>query len=103
MNDSFDKEKIIESMFDPITSEILAELENGGKESSYLAEKAGISDQEVRERLSYLLKYEFVKEQNDNEKIIYYVDAQKLSKVMENDENFDSAIDGLTKLDSYLN
>ena len=103
MNDSFDKEKIIESMFDPITSEILAELENGGKESSYLAEKAGISDQEVRERLSYLLKYEFVKEQNDNEKIIYYVDAHKLSKVMENDENFDSAIDGLTKLDSYLN
>lgn len=103
MNDSFDKEKIIESMFDPITSEILAELENGGKESSYLAEKTGISDQEVRERLSYLLKYEFVKEQNDNEKIIYYVDAQKLSKIMENDENFDSAIDGLTKLDSYLN
>lgn len=103
MHDSFDKEKIIESMFDPITSEILAELENGGKESSYLAEKAGISEEEVRERLSYLLKYEFVKEQNDNKKIIYYVDAQKLSKVMENDENFDSAIDGLTKLDSYLN
>ena len=103
MEGSFDKEKVIECMFDPITSEILAELENGGKESSYLAEKSGISEEEVRERLSYLLKYEFVKEQNDNDKIIYSVDAQKLSKIMENDENFDSAIDGLTKLDSYLN
>lgn len=103
MEGYFDKEKIIECMFDPITSEILAELENGGKESSYLAEKSGISEEEVRERLSYLLKYEFVKEQNDNDKIIYSVDAQKLSKIMENDENFDSAIDGLTKLDSYLN
>lgn len=103
MKDSFDKGKIIECMFDPITSEILAELENGGKESSYLAEKCGISDEEIREQLSYLLKYEFVKEQTNNDKIIYSVDAQKLSKVMENDENFDSAIDGLTKLDSYLN
>jgi len=103
MEGYFDKEKVIECMFDPITSEILAELENGGKESSYLAEKSGISEEEVRERLSYLLKYEFVKEQNDNDKIIYSVDAQKLSKIMENDENFDSAIDGLTKLDSYLN
>lgn len=103
MEGYFDKEKVIECMFDPITSEILAELENGGKESSYLAEKSGISKEEVRERLSYLLKYEFVKEQTDNDKIIYSVDAQKLSKIMENDENFDSAIDGLTKLDSYLN
>lgn len=103
MKDSFDKGKIIECIFDPITSEILAELENGGKESSYLAEKSGMSEEEIRERLSYLLKYEFVKEQTNNDKIIYSVDAQKLSKIMENDENFDSAIDGLTKLDSYLN
>ena len=103
MDESFDKEKIIECMFDPITSEILAELENGGKESSYLAEKSGISEQEVSERLSYLLKYEFVKEQTENDKIVYSVDAEKLSKVMENNENFGSVTDGLTKMDSYLN
>lgn len=103
MEESFDKEQIIECMFDPITSEILAELEDGGKESSYLTEKFSISNEEIKERLSYLLKYEFVKEQTDNNKIIYSVDAQKLSKIMENDENFDTAINGLTKLDSYLN
>ena len=103
MTDSFDKEKIIECIFDPVTSGILAELENGGKESSYLVEKCGISNDEIRERLSYLLKYGFVKEELDNEKIIYSVDAEKLAKIMESDDNFDSAIDGLTKMDSYLN
>lgn len=103
MDESLDNEKIIECMFDPITSEILAELENGSKESSYLEEKSGISEQEVRERLSYLLKYEFVKEQTENDKIVYSVDAEKLSKVMENSENFGSVTDGLTKMDSYLN
>ena len=103
MTESFDKEKIIEYLFDPVTSELLAELENGGKDSSYLAEKSGISEDEVAEHLSYLIKYEFVKKQNENEKIIYSVDAEKLSKVMENDENFSSVTDGLTKMDSYLN
>ena len=103
MTESFDKEKIIEYLFDPVISELLAELENGGKSSSYLAEKSGISEEEVAERLSYLIKYEFVKEQNENNKITYSVDTEKLSKVMENDENFSSVTDGLTKMDSYLN
>jgi len=103
MDESLDKEKIIECLFDPIISEILAELENGGKESSYLAEKSGISEEEVGKRLSYLLKYEFVKEQTENNKIIYSVDAEKLSKIMENEENYASVTDGLTKMDSFLN
>ena len=103
MDESFNKEKVIECLFDPITSEILAELENDGKASSYLAEKSGISEEEIRERLSYLIKFEFVKETTENDKIVYSVDAEKLSKVMENDENFASVTDGLTKMDSYLN
>jgi len=49
------------------------------------------------------LKYEFVKEQTENNKIVYSVDAEKLSKIMENDENFASVTDGLTKMDSFLN
>ncbi len=39
MNENYDNEKIIECMFDPVTSEILSELENGEKNSNYLAEK----------------------------------------------------------------
>ena len=34
MVESFDREKVIDSMFDPMTSEILAELEDGKKECS---------------------------------------------------------------------
>ena len=48
---SFDREKIIESIFDPNISEILAELEDGEKQSSYLSEKLKISEEEIRKRL----------------------------------------------------
>jgi len=100
---SFDREKIIESIFDPNISEILAELEDGEKQSSYLSEKLKISAEEIRKRVSYLSKYGFVKEEKKEGKIIYSVDADKLEKVIESDNNFENVVDGLTKMDSYLN
>ena len=103
MDESFDRNKIIESMFDPITSGILAELEDGGKELSYLAQKAEISEDQVKERLSYFIEYDFINTNTDNEKIIYSANGQKLAELIENNENFDGAVDGLTKMDSYLN
>jgi hypothetical protein len=103
MDESFDRNKIIESMFDPITSGILAELEDGGKELSYLAKTAEISEDEVNERLSYFVEYDFVKINTENEKIIYSANSEKLGELIENNENFDGAVDGLTKMDSYLN
>ena len=90
-------------MFDPTTSEILAELENEGKESTHLAQTLKISEEEVRERLSYLLEHKFVLEKKENEKIIYSADANKLAEVMEQEGNFDSAVDGLATMNSYLN
>ncbi len=103
MEGSFDKDKILECMFDPIISEILAELENGSKESSYLAQKSGISEKEVKNQLSYLLEHGFVEEKNENEKIIFSANGDKLAEIIEHDENFDTAVDSLTKMDSYLN
>ncbi len=103
MESSFDKDKILECMFDPIISEILAELENGSKESSYLAQKSGISEKEVKNQLSYLLEHGFVEEKNENEKIIFSANGDKLAEIIEHDENFDTAVDSLTKMDSYLN
>ena len=103
MEGSFDKDKILECMFDPIISEILAELENGSKESSYLAQKSGISEEEVKNQLSYLLQHGFVEEKNENEKIIFSANGDKLAEIIEHDENFDTAVDSLTKMDSYLN
>ena len=37
MSDSFEHEKVVDCMFDPVTSSILAELEDGEKECSFLA------------------------------------------------------------------
>ncbi len=103
MDDSFDRNKIIDSMFDPITSGILAELENGEKELSYLAKTAEISEEEVNERLSYFIECDLVKIKTENEKIIFTANSEKLSELIENNENFEGAVDGLTKMDSYLN
>ena len=103
MEDVYDNSKIIECLFDPEISAILAELEVDSKTSSYLADKSGISEEEIKNKLAYLLKYDFVKETNENGKTVYVADAEKLGKVMENNSNFDAAVDGLTTIDSYLN
>ena len=95
----FDKEKIVECIFNPDVSVVLAELENGGKESSYLAEKAGVSEDEIKNRLAYLVECGLVKIESS----VYSVDTEKLAKIMEGDENYENVMDGLTKLDSYLN
>ena len=65
MNETFDREKIVECMFDPITASILAELENGEKECSFLAKQSSISESEVLERLSYLIEHGII-EDGDN-------------------------------------
>jgi len=100
---SYDKEKIIDCMFDPGTSEILAELENEGKESSYLAYTLKKSEAEIREKLSYLIEHNFVSEEKIDDKIIFSADADKLAKLIEEDRNFEDVEDGLAKMDSYLN
>ena len=48
MVESFNREKVIDCMFDPINSEILAELEDGKKECSVL--ECFLSTSEVRGR-----------------------------------------------------
>ncbi len=103
MNNEFDKDKIIACMFEPITSEILAELENGAKNSSYIEEKLQISENDIRNKLSYLIEHGFVKEEIKNNKKIYEANAEKLAKILENNSNFDNVVNGLTEMDSYLN
>jgi hypothetical protein len=45
----------------------------------------------------------FVSKNEKNDDIFYYLDTEKLSKVLENDDNFKNIDDGLAKLDSFLN
>lgn len=103
LSKEFDKDKIIECLFDPVTSEILAELETDGKDSAFLAGKLKISEDELSDKLSYLIEHDFVKEKDTANKKTYYADADKLNKILENDKNFDNVIDGITEMDSYLN
>lgn len=103
MDSSYDKEKILECMFNPDTSEILVELENGGKELEFLMDKLKISENHIRQRLSYLIEHEFIKEEKNNDKIIFSANAKKLAELVEQTNNFDNVVDRLTEMDSYLN
>ena len=98
----FDREKVVDCMFDPVTSSILAELEDGEKTCSFLAEKASISEYEVLERLSYLIEHEFIIKNTDGETTLS-ANSEKLTSIVESSENFDQTISSLEKMDSYLN
>jgi predicted transcriptional regulator len=103
MDEKFDREKVVDCMFDPVTSSILAELEDGEKECSFLAKKVSISESEVLERLSYLIEHEFISKKSDDGKCFLAANSDKLNTIVENSDNFDAAIDSLEKMDSYLN
>ena len=103
MDDSYDREKVVDCMFDPITSLIISELEGGEKNSQYLAEKSSLSENEVHERLSYLIDNDFILEKQVGEQSVFSANIEKLTKVVEDNENFGAAIEGLEKMDSFLN
>jgi DNA-binding HxlR family transcriptional regulator len=103
MSDSFDREKVIDCMFDPITSEILAELEDGKKEYSVLSQQFSMSESDLLERLSYLIECEFLFKINHDQKCFLSANTEKLGSLLEDSDAFDGAINGLEKMDSYLN
>ena len=103
MAETYDREKIIDCMFDPVTSLILASLEDGKKESLFLAKKVSISNSEVLHRLSYLIEHEFILKSFVNDKCFLEANSVNLNEIVENNNNFDSAISSLEKMDSYLN
>ena len=103
MGDTFDKEKVVDCMFDPVTSSILAELEDGEKECSFLAQKSTISENDVLDRLSYLIEHEFIFKNSNDGKCLLSANSEKLNEIIENGDNFDATISGLEKMDSYLN
>ena len=103
MTENFDREKIVDCMFDPTTSSLLSRLEEGEKQCSFLADQTDISESEVLESFSYLIECNFIFKKFENGKYFLSANLDKLSSFMENSENFDDAINGLEKMDSYLN
>ena len=102
-NTSNEGEKILESLFEPDNAEILLELKNGPKPLSVLTKNIANSEADLDEKLSYLIEKGFVKKEENNDDIFYSLDAERLAKVLENDDNFKNIDDGLAKLDSFLN
>ena len=103
MSESFDREKVIDSMFDPITSEILAKLEDGKKECSVLSRQFSMSESELLERLDYLIECKFLIKTLENDQCSISANTEKLGSLLEDSDAFDGAINGLEKMDSYLN
>ena len=103
LSESFDKQKMMETLVDPEVSSILAELESGAKDIGYLTDKLQLSSNQIKERLSYVLEHNFVIMEQNNGNEIFRVDLNKLNKIMESDDNFKNVVDGLTELDQYLN
>ena len=100
---SNESEKILELLFEPDNAEILVELKDGPKPLSILTKKIAISKEELEEKLSFLIEKGFLTRNEKNSEIFYSLDADRLSEVLENDDNFKNIDDGLAKLDSFLN
>jgi len=103
LSESFDRQKMMETLVDPEVSSILAELESGEKDTAYLTDKIQLSSNEIKDRLSYVIEHHFVIIDQNNENEIFKVDLNKLNKIMESEDNFKNVVDGLTELDQFLN
>lgn len=101
------RDAVIASLFDPDVSVLLAELEAGPLALSELAARSGAPPGDVESRLSRLVGLGYVARREDpaagSGGAVYEADAARLAAVMERDENYESAVDGLAKLDGFLN
>ena len=98
---SSNNENILELLFEPDNAEILTQLRNESKTALEL--EKFVDKIKLDQSLSFLIKNGFVKKTEKNEDVLYSVDIDHLSKVLENQENFQNIDNGLAKLDSFLN
>jgi DNA-binding transcriptional ArsR family regulator len=100
---SNESEKILELLFEPDNAEILVELKDGPKPLSVLTKKITVSKEELDEKLSFLIEKGFLSKNKKGNKIFYSLNVDRLSEILENDDNFKNIDNGLAKLDSFLN
>jgi len=98
---SSNDDNILELLFEPDNAEILTQLRNEPK--TVLELEKFVDKVKLDQSLSFLIKNGFVKKTEKNEDVLYSVDTDHLSKVLENQENFQNIDNGLAKLDSFLN
>ena len=98
---SSNDDNILELLFEPDNAEILTQLRNESKTALEL--EKFVDKVRLDQSLSFLIKNGFVKKTEKNEDILYSIDTDHLSKILENQENFQNIDNGLAKLDSFLN
>ena len=96
-------QKILDTVFDENISEILAEMENSPKKCEFLTEKFQMTPNDLDEKLSFLIRHEFVRKTGTYSEAEYSVDSKKLAELMETAHNFENVDAGLAKMDGYLN
>ena len=102
-NNTDDNDKTLEALFEPQNAEILANLEDGPKTSSYLSKVLENSEEKLDEKLSYPIEKGFINKIEKDGEVYYSANFEKLSKIMESKDNFKNIDNGLAELDSYLN
>ena len=100
-DNSSNDDNILELLFEPDNAEILTQLRDESKTALEL--EKFVDKVKLDQSLSFLIKNGFVKKTEKNEDVLYSVDIDHLSKVLENQENFQNIDNGLAKLDSFLN
>ncbi|WOV92405.1 MAG: hypothetical protein R1F52_04605 [Candidatus Nitrosoabyssus spongiisocia] len=93
----------INRLFDPKITEILAMLEDSPKPISVISDQLNLDVNEIKTRLEPLIKDGFISFDESANDVIVSADIDKLTKFFEKNMNFDSTIDGLTEMDSFLN
>ena len=66
-----------------------------------LSNKLKISKEKLDEKLSFLIEKGFLSKNKKDNKIFYSLNVDRLSEILENDDNFKNIDDGLAKLDSF--
>jgi len=103
VDEPVNRQKAADCLFDMNNSAIIAELENGAKRLSELSSKSGMSEEQILSNLSYLIETDILIKTTKDGSTYLSADGQKLTEIVESDGNFGAAVDGLTKMDSYLN
>ena len=98
-----DRQRAVDCLFDAENSAVLAELEDGEKPLPYLSSKSGIPEERILSNLSYLVEIGVLSRSVRGGSVHLSADHRGLSDLVESDGNFGAAIDGLTKMDGYLN
>lgn len=103
MGQPVDRQRAIDCLFDEDNSAVLAELEGGERPLSELSGISGVSEERILSNLSYLVESGILAKTQRDGAVYLSADHQRLSELVESDGNFDAAIDGLTKMDGFLN